>query len=74
MCVCVHVRVQIDQFIPNRSAMDFDYTHYTFIKGSRKQKENPSPLSVAYLKLLVEALNLNHTLITKIPRGVTSIT
>ncbi|KAK7846972.1 cell division cycle 20.2, partial [Quercus suber] len=36
--------------------------HYMLTEeGRRKQKENPSPASVAYRKLLAEALNLNRT-------------
>ncbi|PON82002.1 Guanine nucleotide-binding protein, beta subunit [Trema orientale] len=54
-------RENLDRFIPNRSAMDFDYAHYMLTEG-RKGKENPvssSPSSEAYRKLLVETFNMN---------------
>ncbi|KAL2325929.1 hypothetical protein Fmac_024987 [Flemingia macrophylla] len=56
----------LDRFIPNRSAMDFDYAHYMLTEGNKKgkEKENPevtSPSRVAYLKKLAEALNMNRT-------------
>lgn len=54
---------QLDRFIPNRSAMDFDYAHYMVTEG-RKRKENSapsSPSSEAYQKLLAEALNMDRT-------------
>ncbi|GMH19118.1 hypothetical protein Nepgr_020959 [Nepenthes gracilis] len=53
----------LDRFIPNRSAMDFDYAHYMLTEGW-KGKENPavnSPSREAYLKQLREALNMNRT-------------
>nr|GLL38830.1 cell division cycle 20.1, cofactor of APC complex-like [Ipomoea trifida] len=53
-------RENLDRFIPNRSAMDFDYAHYMVTKG----KENPdtsSPSREAYRKQLAEALNMNRT-------------
>ncbi|KAK7396796.1 hypothetical protein VNO78_17955 [Psophocarpus tetragonolobus] len=50
----------LDRFIPNRSAMDFDYAHYMLTEGNkikkRKEKENQ-----AYQKQLAEALNMNRT-------------
>ncbi|KAL8538713.1 hypothetical protein ACS0TY_000650 [Phlomoides rotata] len=54
--------VKLDRFIPNRSAIDFDYARYMLT--CRKGKENPvasSPSSQAYRKLLEEALNMNRT-------------
>lgn len=55
---------QLDRFIPNRSAMDFDYAHFMLTEG-RKGKENPaatsSPSRVAYQKQLAEAFNMNRT-------------
>ncbi|KAK7337346.1 hypothetical protein VNO77_17913 [Canavalia gladiata] len=54
----------LDRFIPNRSAMDFDYAHYMLTEGNRKGKENPvttSPSREAYRKQLAEAFNMNHT-------------
>lgn len=55
--------VQLDRFIPNRSAMDFDYAHYMLTEGN-KGKENPdvcSPSREAYRKQLAESLNMNRT-------------
>lgn len=54
---------QLDRFIPNRSAMDFDYAHYMLTEG-RKDKENPavsSPSREAYRKQLAETFNMNRT-------------
>ncbi|KAI3995477.1 hypothetical protein MKX01_029579 [Papaver californicum] len=55
----------LDRFIPNRSAMDFDYAHYMLTEAGRKGgKENPdeiSPRKLAYRKQLAETLNLNKT-------------
>ncbi|MED6212542.1 hypothetical protein PIB30_084383 [Stylosanthes scabra] len=53
----------LDRFIPNRSAMDFDYAHYMLTEG-KKEKENPaasSPGRQAYQKQLAAALNMNRT-------------
>jgi len=53
---------QLDRFIPNRSAMDFDYAHYMMMEGCRKGKENPalmSPSRSAYQKRLAEACNMH---------------
>ncbi|KAL2508397.1 Cell division cycle 20.1 [Forsythia ovata] len=54
----------LDRFIPNRSAMDFDYAHY-MLTEARKGKENPavnsSPSREAYRKLLAETFNMNRT-------------
>ncbi|XP_027913765.1 cell division cycle 20.1, cofactor of APC complex-like [Vigna unguiculata] len=53
----------LDRFIPNRSAMDFDYAHYMLTEGN-KGKENPvgsSPSREAYRKQLAESLNMNRT-------------
>nr|GMD49533.1 cell division cycle 20.2, cofactor of APC complex-like [Ipomoea batatas]GMD56615.1 cell division cycle 20.2, cofactor of APC complex-like [Ipomoea batatas]GMD58516.1 cell division cycle 20.2, cofactor of APC complex-like [Ipomoea batatas] len=70
-------RENLDRFIPNRSAMDFDYAHYMVTKG----KENPdtlSPSREAYRKQLAEALNMNRTRIlafkNKPPTPVEGIT
>jgi len=60
---CLICLVQLDRFIPNRSAMDFDYAHYMVTEGA-KGKENPevcSPSREAYRKLLAESLNMNRT-------------
>ena len=54
----------LDRFIPNRSAMDFDYAHYMVTEGAKKGKEKPavrSSSSQAYLNLLAEATNMNRT-------------
>ncbi|XP_073142731.1 cell division cycle 20.2, cofactor of APC complex-like [Henckelia pumila] len=54
----------LDRFIPNRSAMDFDYAHFMLTEG-RKGKENPavssSPSREAYRKHLAETFNMNRT-------------
>ncbi|KAK4758066.1 hypothetical protein SAY87_019367 [Trapa incisa] len=56
-------RENLDRFIPNRSAMDFDYAHYMLTE--RKGKENPtaasSPSREAYRKQLAETFNMNRT-------------
>lgn len=55
--------MQLDRFIPNRSAMDFDYAHYMVTEG-RKGKENPvstSPARETYRKQLAETFNMNRT-------------
>ncbi|KAG5026251.1 hypothetical protein AAZX31_08G224200 [Glycine max] len=57
----------LDRFIPNRSAMDFDYAHYMLTEGNKKGKEekkNPlvmSPSREAYQKQLADAFNMNRT-------------
>ncbi|KAH7538393.1 cell division cycle 20.2, cofactor of APC complex [Ziziphus jujuba] len=58
-------RENLDRFIPNRSAMDFDYAHYMLTEW-RKGKENPavavsSPSREAYRKQLAETFNMNRT-------------
>ncbi|CAN4089409.1 unnamed protein product [Withania somnifera] len=56
-------RDNLDRFIPNRSAMDFDFAHYMLTEG-RKGKENPvvnSPSREAYRKQLAETFNMNRT-------------
>ncbi|XP_043696345.1 cell division cycle 20.1, cofactor of APC complex-like [Telopea speciosissima] len=53
----------LDRFIPNRAAMDFDFARYMMTEG-RKVKENPlasSPSKGAYQKLLAEVFNMNRT-------------
>ncbi|KAK8692974.1 hypothetical protein V6N13_070575 [Hibiscus sabdariffa] len=53
----------MDRFIPNRSATDFDYAH-CMLTERRKVKENEpvcSPAREAYRQLLAEALNINRT-------------
>ncbi|KAK4278817.1 hypothetical protein QN277_016612 [Acacia crassicarpa] len=52
-------RENLDRFIPNRSAMDFDYAHYMLTEGA-KRKKNPNADS-PYQKLLAEAMNMNRT-------------
>ncbi|KAF3438653.1 hypothetical protein FNV43_RR21417 [Rhamnella rubrinervis] len=63
-CACDFPCGQPDRFIPNRSAMDFDYAHYMLTEG-RKREENSavssSPLSDAYRKRLAEALGMNRS-------------
>ncbi|XP_058184579.1 cell division cycle 20.2, cofactor of APC complex-like [Rhododendron vialii] len=56
-------RENLDRFVPNRSAMDFDYAHYMLTEGW-KDKENPavsSPSRDAYQKQLAETFNMNRT-------------
>ncbi|CAI9095335.1 OLC1v1031266C1 [Oldenlandia corymbosa var. corymbosa] len=60
-------RENLDRFIPNRSAMDFDYAHYMLTEG-RKVEENPkstetytSPSKQAYRKVLAETFNMNRS-------------
>ncbi|KAL6342317.1 hypothetical protein AAG906_007531 [Vitis piasezkii] len=54
----------LDRFIPNRSAMDFDFAHYMLTKRG-KGKENQSVVrsqsKEAYLKLLAETFNMNRS-------------
>nr|GMC89153.1 cell division cycle 20.2, cofactor of APC complex-like [Ipomoea batatas] len=50
-------RENLDRFIPNRSAMDFDYAHYMVTKC----KENPDNSSPSREAQLAEALNMNRT-------------
>ncbi|KAJ8771356.1 hypothetical protein K2173_026533 [Erythroxylum novogranatense] len=53
----------LDRFIPNRSAIDWDYARYMLTEG-KNDKENPavnSPSREAYRKKLAETLNLNKT-------------
>ncbi|XP_073525700.1 uncharacterized protein [Phyllobates terribilis] len=52
----------LDRFIPNRSAMDFDYAHYMLTDGCKK--ENPvscSPAKEAYRQQLKEVFGMNRT-------------
>ncbi|KAL3837978.1 hypothetical protein ACJIZ3_022569 [Penstemon smallii] len=59
-----NLRENLDRFIPNRSAMDFDYAH-TMLTDAKKGKENPalssSPAREAYRKQLLETFNMNRT-------------
>ncbi|CAH8361921.1 unnamed protein product [Eruca vesicaria subsp. sativa] len=51
-----------DRFIPNRSAMDFDYAHFALTEGrGEEEKEELSSSRRAYNKSLAETLNLNRT-------------
>ncbi|KAF3620016.1 Cell division cycle 20.3, cofactor of APC complex [Capsicum annuum] len=50
----------LDRFIPNRSAMDFDYAHY-LLTGGKVKKEHVGLNSSSYLKLLAQELNMNRT-------------
>ncbi|KAM3270817.1 hypothetical protein P3S67_029019 [Capsicum chacoense] len=50
----------LDRFIPNRSAMDFDYAHY-MLSGGKVKKEHVGVNSSSYLKLLAQELNMNRT-------------
>ncbi|KAK9070313.1 hypothetical protein SSX86_010714 [Deinandra increscens subsp. villosa] len=56
-------RENLDRFIPNRSAMDFDYAHY-MLTAAKKGKENLtaiSPSREAFRKRLAESLDMNRT-------------
>ncbi|KAL6293868.1 hypothetical protein ACE6H2_002010 [Prunus campanulata] len=53
-----------DRFIPNCSAMDFDYAFYMLThqgSSTRKGKENPPRYGEGYRKLLAEAMNMNRS-------------
>ncbi|PHU08671.1 hypothetical protein BC332_20531 [Capsicum chinense] len=54
------VSMALDRFIPNRSAMDFDYAHY-MLSGGKVKKEHVGVNSSSYLKLLAQELNMNRT-------------
>ncbi|KAL6342616.1 hypothetical protein AAG906_012477 [Vitis piasezkii] len=54
----------LDRFIPNRSAMDFDFAHYMLTKrgkGKENQSDVRSQSKEAYLKLLAETFNMNRS-------------
>ncbi|XP_030515754.1 cell division cycle 20.2, cofactor of APC complex-like [Rhodamnia argentea] len=54
----------LDRFIPNRSAMNFDYAHYMLVTQARKGNENRPVISEsteAYQKQLAEACDMNRT-------------
>ncbi|MCD7452017.1 hypothetical protein HAX54_014711 [Datura stramonium] len=56
-------RENLDRFIPNRSAMDFDYAHY-MLSGGKVKKEHVgvnSSSKEAYSKQLAEIFNMNRT-------------
>ncbi|KAK2647398.1 hypothetical protein Ddye_014887 [Dipteronia dyeriana] len=69
-------RENLDRFIPNRSAMNFDYADYVLTDG-RKGKENTdkvcSPWRVAYRKRLAEALNMNRSRILAFKNKPTTV-
>nr|XP_043613504.1 cell division cycle 20.2, cofactor of APC complex-like [Erigeron canadensis] len=53
----------LDRFIPNRAAMDFNFANY-MLTGGKVHKESSSPCSPwreNYQKKLAEALNMNRT-------------
>lgn len=54
---------QLDRFIPNRSAMDFDFARYMLTGGAaNKEDDEPSsPSKQLYRKHLAEILNINRT-------------
>ncbi|KAL5715015.1 hypothetical protein ACHQM5_016904 [Ranunculus cassubicifolius] len=58
-------RENLDRFIPNRSAMDFDFAHYMLTEAKKvkgEQNQVPvSPAKEAYRKQLAEVLNMNRT-------------
>ncbi|RZC56715.1 hypothetical protein C5167_015583 [Papaver somniferum] len=53
----------LDRFIPNRSAIDFDYAKYMLTEGCKGKASTvaSSPSNKAYRKQLAEVLNLNRT-------------
>ncbi|KAH6820470.1 Transducin family protein / WD-40 repeat family protein [Perilla frutescens var. hirtella] len=52
----------LDRFIPNRSAMDFDYARYMLTGGAQNDDVEPcSPSKHLYRKHLAEILNINRT-------------
>lgn len=53
----------LDRFIPNRAAMDFDYANY-MLTGRKIEKQSASPCSPSkesYRKQLAEIFNMNRT-------------
>ncbi|KAF7138025.1 hypothetical protein RHSIM_Rhsim07G0137700 [Rhododendron simsii] len=54
----------LDRFIPNRSAMDFDFAHF-MLTGGRVEKQNSSspcsPSKEVYRRQLAEIFNMNRT-------------
>ncbi|KAL0329880.1 UNVERIFIED_CONTAM: Cell division cycle 20.2, cofactor of APC complex [Sesamum radiatum] len=74
----VFLKQQLDRFIPNRSAMDFDYAHYMLTSEVEKENVGPcSPSKQIYRKYLAEILNMNRTRIlafkNKAPSSVKNI-
>ncbi|KAL6342530.1 hypothetical protein AAG906_012378 [Vitis piasezkii] len=60
----LHASPELDRFIPNRSAMDFDFAHYMLTergKGKENQSVVRSQSKEAYLKLLAETFNMNRS-------------
>ncbi|KAL1809109.1 hypothetical protein ACET3Z_026099 [Daucus carota] len=56
-------RRDLDRFIPNRSAMDFDFAHF-MLTGGKVEKEcaaQCSPSKCAYRKHLAEIFNINRS-------------
>ncbi|KAG7552150.1 WD40 repeat [Arabidopsis thaliana x Arabidopsis arenosa] len=51
----------LDRFIPNRSAMDFDYAHYALTEGRKPKDEVTSASRKAYMNQLAETMNQNQT-------------
>ncbi|KAA8521250.1 hypothetical protein F0562_011913 [Nyssa sinensis] len=63
MCQRNNSRENLDRFIPNRSAMDFDFAQY-MLMGGKVGKENAalcSPSKEAYRKQLKEIFSMNRT-------------
>ncbi|OAO89661.1 CDC20.5 [Arabidopsis thaliana] len=51
-----------DRFIPNRSAMDFDFANYALTQGSKRNLDEVTSASrKAYMTQLAEAMNQNRT-------------
>lgn len=51
--------LQLDRFIPNRSAIDFDVAHFSLCKENQGNgEEAASPSKAEYKKLLAASLNV----------------
>ncbi|XP_010479436.1 PREDICTED: cell division cycle 20.1, cofactor of APC complex-like [Camelina sativa] len=56
------MKTEYDRFIPNRSAMDFEYAQFQLMEGRRLEEEEAKVIDssrVAYRKQLAEVLGLN---------------
>lgn len=53
----------LDRFIPNRSAMDFDFAHFMLSGGKvvKESSETLTPSKEAYRKQLADVFNMNRT-------------
>nr|XP_043619845.1 cell division cycle 20.1, cofactor of APC complex-like [Erigeron canadensis] len=54
------INLRLDRFIPNRSAMDFNFANYMLTGGKvQKKSSSPSPWGEDYLEMLAEVFNMN---------------